>query len=280
MDTSLTGEGQTSECSIAEVSRFCMATDLGLECVCSKRSTVKVGTGSTVKKEDSTLYYYARQIDDDLLALQSLNANWAPSGPALEVTLMELITQYQPEVEMFLKRVKPVMQKISKAVSRGERFRKNGKPYSAAMEYSSALELDEKNIRALFGLGLTYLQYGQEEKAKTVFEEMIQLDGFTDAQYKHLFNQFGMELRKRNMTEESQRYYARAIELCKTDENLYFNLARALFQGGRLDEAKESVGACLRLNPGHQEGMRFFCYLERCAPRTESEGAVHAGSSL
>lgn len=109
------GEGH----SIAEVSKYCMATDLGLECVCSKRSTVTIGTGATSKKEDSTLYYYAKQIDDDLLALQSLNANWAPSGPAAEVTMDELITQYQPEVDMFLKQVKPVIQKIAKAVARG-----------------------------------------------------------------------------------------------------------------------------------------------------------------
>ena len=75
-------EPMEDACSIEEVSKYCMATDLGLECVCSKRSTVTIGTGATSKKEDSTLYYYAKQIDDDLLALQSLNANWAPSASA------------------------------------------------------------------------------------------------------------------------------------------------------------------------------------------------------
>ena len=248
--------------SIAEVSKYCMATDLGLECVCSKRSSVTIGTGATSKKEDSTLYYYAKQIDDDLLALQSLNAQWAPSGPALEVTMDELITQYQPEVDMFLKQVKPVIQKIAKAVAKGDRHRRNGEPYSAAMEYSNALDLDEKNVRALFGLGLTYLQYNQHDKAQTVFEQLIALDGFASAEYKHLFNQFGIELRKQNMLNQACRYYSRALEVCSTDENLYFNLARAYVQGGMVAEAEGAVEKCLRINPGHEEGQKFKKYLD------------------
>jgi tetratricopeptide (TPR) repeat protein len=247
--------------SIAEVSKYCMATDLGLECVCSKRSTVVIGTGATTKKEDSTLYYYAKQIDDELLALQSLNANWAPSGPAIEVTMDELITQYQPEVDMFLKQVKPVIQKIAKAVAKGDRHRRNGEPYSAAMEYSNALGLDEQNVRALFGLGLTYLQYKQHDKAQTVFEQLIALDGFASAEFKHLFNQFGIELRKQDMLEQACRYYLRALEVCSTDENLYFNLARAFVQGGRVGEAESALEKCLNINPRHEEGIKFKKYI-------------------
>jgi tetratricopeptide (TPR) repeat protein len=220
-----------------------------------------VGTGSTAKSQDSTLFYYAKQVDDDLLALQSLNANWAPSGPSVEVTLEELITQYQPEVDMFLKKVKPVMQKIAKHVAKGDRHRNNGEPYSAAMEYTNALGLDEKNVRAMFGLGLTYLQYDQHEKAKVLFEDLIGLDGFASAEFKHLFNQFGIELRRQKMHEQARRYYARAIELCTTDENLYFNLARAFFEDGRIGEADRTLETCLRINPGHEEALRFRKYL-------------------
>ena len=248
-------------CSIEEVSKYCMATDLGLECVCSRRSTVKVGTGTTAKNQDSTLFYYAKQVDDNLLALQSLNANWAPSGPATEVTLQELITQYQPEVDLFLKKVKPVMQKIAKHVAKGDRHRKKGEPYSAAMEYTNALGLDENNVRAMFGLGLTYLQYDQHEKAKALFEELIGLDGFASAEFKHLFNQFGIELRRQKMHEQARRYYARAIELCVKDENLYFNLARAFFEDGRFGEADRTLETCLGINPEHEEALKFRKYL-------------------
>lgn len=264
-------EESASGASVAQSSKYCMATDLGLECVCSKRGTITVGTGTTAKKEDSTLFFYARQIDEELLALQSLNAQWAPSGPTIEITWEQLITDYQPEVELFLSKVKPVMKSIAKAVARGDRHRKNGAPYSAEMEYNNALDLDEKNLRALFGLGLTYLQYNQPEKAKAVFEQMIVLEGFTEPEYKHLFNQFGIELRKKKMIEESRRYYARAIELCQTDENLYFNLARAFHEGGQYVEADNMLEVCLEMNPAHDEAQLFRKYLANLAAYEDSQ---------
>lgn len=248
-------------CSIEEISKYCMATDCGLECVCSRRAAMRYGTGNTAKKEESVVYYYARQIDDLILALQSLNASWVPSGPKIMVSMEELILEYQPEVDMFVRHVRPAMKQVAKAVARGDRHRENGQPYSAEMEYNNALALDEHNVRALFGLGLTYLQYDQAEKAARVFEQLIGIDGFADPQYKHLFNQFGIELRKQSMCEEACRYYGRAIELCGDDENLYFNLARACVDGGRLQEAENALTTCVRLNPGHDEGRKFLTYL-------------------
>lgn len=49
-----------------------------------------------------------------------------------------------PEVDLFLTKVKPVMQKIAKAVARGDRHRTNGQPFSTAMEYRNALGLDRE----------------------------------------------------------------------------------------------------------------------------------------
>ena len=75
------------------------------------------------------------------------------------------------------------------------------------MEYTNALGLDEKNVRAMFGLGLTYLQYDQHEKAKVLFEELIGLDGFAAPEHKHLFNQFGIELRKGKYPESAEEWW-------------------------------------------------------------------------
>ncbi|GAB1409329.1 tetratricopeptide repeat protein [Desulfovibrionales bacterium] len=258
--------------SVAESSQYCMATDLGLECVCSKRESIMIGTGTTARKEESTLYFYAAQVRDDVLALQSLNAQWAPSGPVTEITWEQLVADYQPEVDLFLTKVKPVMKTIAKSVARGDRYRSNGAPFSAAREYNTALGLDEHNVRALFGLGLTYLQYNQPDKAKAVFEQMIVLEGLADPEYKHLFNQFGIELRKKKMIEESRRYYARAIELCQADENLYFNLARAFHEGGQMSEAAHMLGICLEMNPSHCEAKSFQKYLAHLTTYEESRG--------
>ena len=243
--------------SILELSKYCTASDLGLECACSKRQEIKIGTGTTSRKEESTVYYYARQVDEDNLALQALNENWLPVGTPQQITFEELIIQYQPEVEVFLRRIRPAMVELRKTIARGDRHRQNGEPYSAEMEYTRALTMDEDNVRALFGLGLTYLQYGQQDKAQSVFEHLVGLDGFMDPAHKHLFNEFGISLRKQKMYAEAQRYYSRALELCPDDENLYFNLARALYEGGNLDAEANAVRICLSLNPSHVEATKL-----------------------
>ena len=63
------------------------------------------------------------------------------------------------------------------------------------------------------------------------------------------------------MLEQACRYYLRALEVCSTDENLYFNLARAFVQGGRVGEAESALEKCLSINPGHEEGIKFKKYL-------------------
>ncbi len=243
--------------SLEQLSQYCTASDLGLECACSKRQEIKIGTGTTTRKEESTVYYYARQVEDDLLTLQSLNDHWLPVGEAQQITLAELVTQYQPEVEIFVKKIRPAMNELRKTIARGDRHRKNGQPYSAELEYNRALAMDEDNVRALFGLGLTYLQYGQTDKAQIVFEHLVRLDGFVDPAHKHLFNEFGIALRKRGLFDEAEQYYTRALELCPDDENLYFNLGRALFEAGKLEAAANAARICLSLNPNHAEAMKL-----------------------
>jgi tetratricopeptide (TPR) repeat protein len=243
--------------TLEQLSQYCTASDLGLECACSKRQEIKIGTGTTTRKEESTVYYYARQVDDDLLALQTLNEHWLPVGEAREITLAELVTQYQPEVDVFLKKIRPAMVELRKTIARGDRHRRNGQPYSAELEYNRALAMDEDNVRALFGLGLTYLQYGQPEKAQTVFEHLVTLDGFMDPAHKHLFNEFGIALRKQKLYEEAERYYTRALEICPDDENLYFNLGRALYEAGKLEHAANAARICLSLNPAHGEAAKL-----------------------
>ena len=82
------------------------------------------------------------------------------------------------------------------------------------------------NVRANFGIGLTYLERGESDKAENIFARLIKLDGAYEEEHKHLFNEFGISLRKNKMFSQSLEYYLRALDLTKKDENLYINIAR------------------------------------------------------
>lgn len=83
-------------------------------------------------------------------------------------------------------------------------------------------------MRANFGIGLTYLERGDNAKAQDIFQRLVKLEATFEPQHKHLFNEFGINLRKSKMLQESLDYYKRALELSPNDESLYMNIAYCL----------------------------------------------------
>lgn len=129
------------------------------------------------------------------------------------------------------------------------------------MEFNTALNIDEENIRANFGLGLTYLDRGDDTRANDIFERLVKLDAAFEPEHKHLFNEFGINLRKNKMYEQSVEYYERAMELSESDENLHYNVARAYYEKELFAQAFKSLTRALELNPGFAEAEQFRRFL-------------------
>ena len=70
-------------------------------------------------------------------------------------------------------------------------------------EQSRALLEHMGNVRANFGIGLCYIDRGEREKATEVFERLVKLDAAFEDEHKHLFNEFGISLRKAGMASET-----------------------------------------------------------------------------
>ena len=147
-------------------------------------------------------------------------------------------------------------------VARADRHRKRGETFSAEFEYGNALNVDEENIRANFGLGLTYLERGDKAKANDIFERLVKLDAAFETEHKHLFNDFGINLRKQDMYDQAVDYYSRALELTEDDENLHYNIARAYFGIQNYEKALEHLNKALELAPEMKEAQKFITYLK------------------
>ncbi len=193
--------------------------------VFSTQEIRKVGTGTTTRKTVQKTFWFVEQAGD-VLECQPLNPNFVPSGPKRKITMDELIAKFSPE-----------------------------------HEYSRALKVDEENVRANFGIGLTYLERGEKEKAQNIFERIVKLEGTYEPQQKHLFNEFGINLRKNRMFDQAAEYYQRALELTKQDENLHTNLARALFETGNNDGCLEHIFKALELAPKHEISLKFLDWM-------------------
>ena len=229
--------------------------------VFSSQEMRKVGTGTTTRKTIQKTFWFCMELDDGQVEVQPLNTNYVPSGPKKQVAKEQFIAVFSPEPEMYVSTVYPKMRELNKAIARGDRHRDKGEHYSAEMEYGSALKVDEENVRANFGLGITYLERGENSKAENIFERLVKLEAAFENEHKHLFNEFGIKLRKNKMLDQSITYYERAKELSPHDEHLLYNLARAYLEDKNIEKALEFLLQSLALNPTLEPSVKFLQWL-------------------
>jgi len=234
--------------------------------VFSQKVVSSIGTGTTARKTETLAYFYIEEQEAGELDAQPLGPNNEPFGKKQGLTREELLENFLPEPQRSLEYAKLLaarQQAVQVAVARGDKFLKHGAHYSAEFEYNKALALEEENVRANFGIGLCYIARGEQDKARQVFERLVQLDAAFGEEHKHLFNEFGIRLRVSGMYEEALAYYARALALGPDDENLHYNMARAAFGMGEPDQTAEHLTKCLQLNATHQEALQFLAYIEK-----------------
>lgn len=226
----------------------------------STQISTKIGMGTTAKKIIKKRYFYIEQIDDRY-CVQELNVNYVPLEEKTFISKEEFLSTYTPEFEIYNEHVLPAIRQVRKKLARGDRFLNNKQAFSAEVEYNEALKVDEKNVRATFGLGFAYFFRNEKEKAKDIFSRLVQMEEPFQPEHKHLFNEFGIELRKNHMYEEAVAYYKRAVQMDSDDENLFFNIARAYYDMGNWRKCVAFLITCLELNRGVDEAQKFVRHL-------------------
>jgi tetratricopeptide (TPR) repeat protein len=231
--------------------------------VFSSERMAKVGAGATVRKTTQTMYWLGDEDEEGRIWILPLNPNYVPSGPKQEIAKDEFLETYAPEPEFYTSKVYPSIRKLNQTIAKAERHRSNGETYSAEMEYGNALRVDEENIRANFGLGLTYLDRGDTDKADNIFQRLVKMEAAFEAEHKHLFNDFGINLRKNEMYDQAVEYYKKALVLSPTDENLHYNMARACFARADITKTVEHLRRALTLNKDLEIAQKFLLYLKK-----------------
>ena len=233
----------------------------GISGIFSSQEVKKVGTGTTTRKTIQKMYWSCTETPDGQIEVQPLNINYIPSGPKRTISMDEFLQKFSPEPEFYISNVFPKIKEVNKTIARADRHRQNGELFSAEMEYGNALRIDEENIRANFGLGITYLERGETNKAEDILGRLVKLEGAFETEHKHLFNDFGISLRKNKMVDQAISYYSRALELSTQDENLYYNIARAYLEKQDAEKATEHLLKGLALNPGQDALVKFLVWL-------------------
>jgi tetratricopeptide (TPR) repeat protein len=144
----------------------------------------------------------------------------------------------------------------------------------AIIAFNKALKVNKMFIKAYKGLADAYKSKGDLEKcqlylqkaaeeyarvdqyqeAKDIFLEIVKIDRYAPNPY----NTLGIELRRKGKYDQAIAAYAKAIEMDPDDENISFNMAKALCHKGNRKKALGYMAHCLGLNRDHQEAKLLF----------------------
>jgi len=193
-----------------------------------------------------------------MVLMELLDNNDQPSGYRESVDMDEFRQRFvfQPD---FIGGGSSQKAKIADKISaRAERHLRDQEYLSAEFEFNKALKLDEENVRANFGLGQTFLATGETQKAQKVFHKLAKIEAVLEPHNKHIFNEFGIQLRKQGMYAEAVRHYTKALVIAGDDEHLYFNLARALLEGGQRQKGLKVLKKALAINSEMPEAQMLL----------------------
>jgi tetratricopeptide (TPR) repeat protein len=220
-----------------------------------EESVITLGTGHTQKTQKVKNFCYAEQIDGDAVKISFLGNEGNPTGIVIEMPYEEFLQKFTfaPDYKVKTKQER----ETDKHIALAEKNRARKEYNSAEWEYTSALKIDPESIRANFGIGTLYMEMGQPNKAKEVFRKLCEIDAIFEEENKHIFNEFGMQLRRAKMTDEALAHYLKALEISSRDEHLYFNVARLYYDTGEFETALQWIEKSLKINPQFREAGQF-----------------------
>lgn len=229
-------------------------TPIKLHGIFSLVNEVALGTGVTKRKTCSQTLWFVREVADEKVELRGLDMFYRPQGPPTLLDKWSVLENYTPEPGLTYKH-------LSKPLMEGDARRRIRDYRGATLEYEKVRSIDEANIRANFGLGISLLALGKTEKALYVFNTLLELEETFAEEHKHLFNELGIRLRRRGLLDETLRYYFKALAMTSLDENLLFNIARAYYEKGEIQNAVAYLGNALTCNCFFEQGLRFGRFL-------------------
>jgi tetratricopeptide (TPR) repeat protein len=219
------------------------------------QSPKDIGTrsSSSVKR-----YWICRQVNDEQVQVQPTNEKLVRIGKARTVPLKVFLDTFEPEPEFY----------IQAASFRQTPSGKKAEPQKTGdviegFTVSGGPEEIERNARAGFGIGMTYLKRGNRSKAVDIFDRLAGVEADFQAEHKHMFNDFGISLRKERLFQCSLKHYDKALELSEYDEHIHHNLARVYFEMREVDMALRCLKRSLELNPELKESLLFLNYLQK-----------------
>ncbi len=116
-----------------------------------------------------------------------------------------------------------------------------------------------------------------QESAVLALKNLAEVEEGIVPEHKHMFSDFGAQLRKGNHLEEALAFCKRTLTLSPTDDHAHFNAARVLMDMGNYDDAEQHLLTAQIINPEnnvHDKALKHIEYLRVLAAETPQQKQV------
>ena len=98
---------------------------------------------------------------------------------------------------------------------------------------------------------------GALDDAQDVFNKLMDLEFDYVSENKHLYNEFGIRMRKGGMHEQALQWYRKALGCCNMDPHLYYNVGRLQYELRDYSMARDSLQKALELEPELEPAVKL-----------------------
>ncbi len=113
-----------------------------------------------------------------------------------------------------------------------------------------------------------------QEGAMLSLKNLAEVEEGIAQEHKHMFADFGMQLRRNNHLEEALAFCKRTLSLSPTDDHAHFNAARVLMEMGNYDDAEQHLLTAQIIAPEnniHAKALKHVEFLRILSNETPQE---------
>ncbi len=228
-----------------------------------QKTVMKLGTGGTSRDATSVNYYEAFPQGEGRYKLVLLDLNDQPTGFSEIVTENELKKNYEFAPNYFENKMTSQEKEVARKLANGREHLKKEEYFSAEFEFDGVIEIDERNLEAHVAKSEAQLGQGDVDAARQTLEKVSEFEELYEKSNKHIFNSYGMTLRKGGFFDKAVESYAKALRMDPADENLFYSIGRATYDKKDNRKALIFLNKCLSLDPGHNDAARLVKRIQK-----------------
>ncbi len=258
------------------------------------RQTGRPGMGAPGRNAARRRYWFVWEHDAGGYVVQPLSASMEPTGERRAISTAELAKGYAFEPDVLAVPVRPGLTAMQGARGgpggSGGKKQQDPAPGDAPSGMAAGRDANrrsgdiaghevgaqtERSLRADFAIALAQLRRGDRDRAVRALERLAEAPGEFVPAHRHMFTDFGINLRKSKLPRIAIRHHLRALDLSPDDSHVHFNIARTYYDMGDTERAEQHLRESLELTPDLEPSRRFLDFLlERKAGAANDEGTA------